>query len=141
MSRYRQIGGKRAVLHASIGSMTIPAELIAEAAADFPCPPLGAAELSAAEAERMAGMFKALADPVRLRIFSRAAAHQSGEASACDLQNVGVSQPTVGAVRRRVRRRTAIRISCHVRATAGPEHPGPGPGRGLPTRDPDPPGS
>ena len=54
-----------------------------------------AAELSAADAERMAGMFKALADPVRLRLFSRVAAHQSGEASVCDIQNVGVSQPTV----------------------------------------------
>ena len=71
------------------------AELIVEPALEFPCPPLGAAELSAAEAERMACMFKALADPVRLRLFSRVAAHQSGEASVCDIQNVGVSQPTV----------------------------------------------
>src|SRR5260370_40497758 len=70
-------------------------ELIGEPALDFPCPPLGAAELSAADAERMACMFKALADPVRLRLFSRVAAHQSGEASVCDIQNVGVSQPTV----------------------------------------------
>jgi ArsR family transcriptional regulator len=44
---------------------TIPTELIGETAAEVPCPPLGAAELSAAEAERMACMFKALADPVR----------------------------------------------------------------------------
>jgi ArsR family transcriptional regulator, arsenate/arsenite/antimonite-responsive transcriptional repressor len=95
MSRYRQIGGKTAVAHASIGRMTIPAELIAETSLEFPCPPLGAAELTAPEAERMAGMFKALADPVRLRLFSRVAAHQSGEASVCDIQNVGVSQPTV----------------------------------------------
>jgi ArsR family transcriptional regulator len=65
------------------------------AALEFPCPPLGTAELSDADAELMAGMFKALADPVRLRIFSRIAAHQSGEASVCDIQNVGVSQPTV----------------------------------------------
>jgi ArsR family transcriptional regulator len=56
--------------------MTIPAELIRETAGEFPCPPLGAAELSATDAERMAGMFKALADPVRLRLFSRVAAHQ-----------------------------------------------------------------
>jgi ArsR family transcriptional regulator len=75
--------------------MTISAELIGETAVEFPCPPLGAAELTAADAERMAGMFKALADPVRLRLFSRVAAHQSGEASVCDIQNVGVSQPTV----------------------------------------------
>ena len=75
--------------------MTIQTELIGDIAVEFPCPPLGAAELSAAEAERMAGMFKALADPVRLRLFSRVAAHSSGEASVCDIQNVGVSQPTV----------------------------------------------
>ena len=75
--------------------MTIQTELIGEATVEFPCPPLGAAELTAADAERMAGMFKALADPVRLRLFSRVAAHQSGEASVCDIQNVGVSQPTV----------------------------------------------
>lgn len=74
---------------------TIPTELIGETAAEVPCPPLGAAELSAAEAERMACMFKALADPVRLRLLSRVAAHSSGEASVCDIQNVGVSQPTV----------------------------------------------
>ena len=82
-------------MRASITPMTIPAELIGETAREFPCPPLGAAELSPSDAERMAGMFKALADPVRLRLFSRVAAHQSGEASVCDIQNVGVSQPTV----------------------------------------------
>lgn len=75
--------------------MTNTMELITEPAVEFPCPPLGAAELTAADAERMAVMFKALADPVRLRLFSRVAAHRSGEASVCDIQNVGVSQPTV----------------------------------------------
>jgi ArsR family transcriptional regulator len=86
---------QRSLMRASIAPMTIQTELIGETAVEFPCPPLGAAELSAAEAERMAGMFKALADPVRLRLFSRVAAHSSGEASVCDIQNVGVSQPTV----------------------------------------------
>ena len=86
---------QRSLMQASITSMTIQTELIGETAVEFPCPPLGAAELSAPEAERMAGMFKALADPVRLRLFSRVAAHSSGEASVCDIQNVGVSQPTV----------------------------------------------
>src|ERR1700733_15165641 len=95
MSRYRQIGGKTAARHASIGPMTIPAELIAETSLEFPCPPLGAAELTASEAERMAGMFKALPDPVRLPLLPRGGPHQSGEASVCDIQNVGVSQPTV----------------------------------------------
>src|SRR5262252_6405163 len=75
--------------------MTNPTELLGERCVEITCPPLGAAKLSAAEAERMAGMFKALADPVRLRLFSRVAAHQSEKASVCDIQNVGVSQPTV----------------------------------------------
>ncbi|WP_326594888.1 ArsR/SmtB family transcription factor [Streptomyces sp. NBC_01803] len=59
------------------------------------CPPLTAGELSRADAERMAVMFKALGDPVRLRLFSKIAAHPGGEACVCDIQDVGVSQPTV----------------------------------------------
>lgn len=62
------------------------------------CPPLTSAALPEADAERMAGMFKALkalSDPVRLRLFSRIAAHEGGEACVCDVQNVGVSQLTV----------------------------------------------
>ena len=62
---------------------------------EFPCPPLEAAELSATDAERMAGMFRALADPVRLRLFSRVAARQGGEASVRDIQDIGLSPPTV----------------------------------------------
>ncbi|THA71078.1 transcriptional regulator [Streptomyces sp. A0958] len=59
------------------------------------CPPLTAAELSRDDAERMAVMFKALSDPVRLRLFSKVASHPGGEACVCDIQDVGVSQPTV----------------------------------------------
>ncbi len=54
--------------------------------------------LSAEDAEAMARMFKALADPVRVRLFSRVASHEGGEACVCDLGDVrdlGVSQPTV----------------------------------------------
>ncbi|MFB7897471.1 ArsR/SmtB family transcription factor [Streptomyces xiamenensis] len=59
------------------------------------CPPITAGELSVRDAERMAVMFKALSDPVRLRLFSRVASHPGGEACVCDIQDVGVSQPTV----------------------------------------------
>ncbi|MEU5384470.1 ArsR/SmtB family transcription factor [Kitasatospora cineracea] len=59
------------------------------------CPPLTSAELSEADAVRMAAMFKALGDPVRLRLFSKVASHPGGEACVCDIQDVGVSQPTV----------------------------------------------
>ncbi|MFF4755502.1 ArsR/SmtB family transcription factor [Streptomyces sp. NPDC002514] len=59
------------------------------------CPPITSAELSQADAEKMAVMFKALSDPVRLRLFSRVASHAGGEACVCDIADVGVSQPTV----------------------------------------------
>ncbi|QNS08263.1 ArsR/SmtB family transcription factor [Streptomyces xanthii] len=59
------------------------------------CPPLTERPLSAAEAERTAKMFKALGDPVRLRLFSLVASHEGGEACVCDISDVGVSQPTV----------------------------------------------
>ncbi|MEU3078410.1 ArsR/SmtB family transcription factor [Streptomyces laurentii] len=59
------------------------------------CPPLDERPLSAEEAERAAKMFKALGDPVRLRLFSAVASHEGGEACVCDISDVGVSQPTV----------------------------------------------
>ncbi|MFD8690138.1 ArsR/SmtB family transcription factor [Streptomyces sp. NPDC059651] len=59
------------------------------------CPPITAGELSQDDAERMAAMFKALSDPVRLRLFSKVASHAGGEACVCDISDVGVSQPTV----------------------------------------------
>ncbi|WP_328912355.1 MULTISPECIES: ArsR/SmtB family transcription factor [unclassified Streptomyces] len=67
------------------------------------CPPLTSAALSQQDAESVAVMFKALADPVRLRLFSRIAAHPGGEACVCDIQDVGVSQPTVSHHLRKLR--------------------------------------
>ncbi|MFE6001874.1 ArsR/SmtB family transcription factor [Streptomyces sp. NPDC056454] len=59
------------------------------------CPPLTERPMSATEAEHAARMFKALGDPVRLRLFSAVASHEGGEACVCDISDVGVSQPTV----------------------------------------------
>ncbi|MEU0744177.1 metalloregulator ArsR/SmtB family transcription factor [Streptomyces sp. NPDC006134] len=59
------------------------------------CPPLTERPMTAEEAETAARMFKALGDPVRLRLFSAVASHQDGEACVCDISDVGVSQPTV----------------------------------------------
>lgn len=59
------------------------------------CPPLTERPFSAEEAETAARMFKALGDPVRLRLFSLVASHEGGEACVCDISDVGVSQPTV----------------------------------------------
>jgi ArsR family transcriptional regulator len=59
------------------------------------CPPLTERPMTADEAEPAARMFKALGDPVRLRLFSSVASHEGGEACVCDISDVGVSQPTV----------------------------------------------
>ena len=59
------------------------------------CPPLTERPLTPEEATRTAAMFKALGDPVSLRLFSLVASHEGGEACVCDISDVGVSQPTV----------------------------------------------
>lgn len=59
------------------------------------CPPLTERPMTADEAQVAARMFKALGDPVRLRLFSAVASHEGGEACVCDISDVGVSQPTV----------------------------------------------
>ncbi len=67
------------------------------------CPPLAERPLSVPEAERTAAMFKALGDPVRLRLFSLIASHLGGEACVCEISDVGVSQPTVSHHLRKLR--------------------------------------
>jgi ArsR family transcriptional regulator len=63
---------------------------------DACCPPLFAAPLDDAEADQLAQAFKALADPVRLRLLSLIAAAPEGTACSCDLEApVGKSQSTV----------------------------------------------
>ncbi|UGY91624.1 ArsR/SmtB family transcription factor [Streptomyces gobiensis] len=59
------------------------------------CPPLTSKDLSEADAEKMAAMFKALGDPVRLRLFSRVASRMGDEVCVCEIADVGVSAPTV----------------------------------------------
>jgi ArsR family transcriptional regulator len=60
------------------------------------CTPVVAGVLDAAEAERLARLFKAVADPTRLRLLSIVAAHDGGEACVCDLtEPVGLTQGTV----------------------------------------------
>src|SRR6187401_1071057 len=44
------------------------------------CPPVTAGGLTTTDAEVMAGMFKALGDPVRLRLFANVASSDDGEA-------------------------------------------------------------
>ena len=60
------------------------------------CAPLLSGALDRAAAEELAGAFKALSDPVRLRLLSLIAAAPEGTACSCDLEApVGKSQPTV----------------------------------------------
>jgi ArsR family transcriptional regulator len=59
-------------------------------------PSLATAPLDAARAGDLAAAFKALADPVRLRLLSLIASHADGEACVCDLTGAfAVSQPTI----------------------------------------------
>ena len=60
------------------------------------CAPLVREPLTASEAEELASVMKALADPARLRLLSIVAASEDTEACVCDLvEPVGLSQPTV----------------------------------------------
>jgi len=75
--------------------MTISLPLSATDAAAC-CTPLTGGVLSEEEAERIAGTFKALGDPGRVRLLSLIAASPDGEACICDLtEPVRLSQPTV----------------------------------------------
>jgi ArsR family transcriptional regulator len=68
------------------------------AGADACCatPPLLREPLTELAATEMATKLKALADPVRLRLFSAIASHSGGEACVCDISGgIDVSQPTV----------------------------------------------
>jgi ArsR family transcriptional regulator len=60
------------------------------------CAPVTAGRLDEKEAAELAGVLKALADPVRLQLVSIIAAAPTGEVCACDLPGlIDRSQPTV----------------------------------------------
>ena len=66
------------------------------AAVEACCSPVTVGVLDQSAAEALAGVFKALGDPTRVRLLSLIAAHTDGEACVCDLTDpVGLSQPTV----------------------------------------------
>lgn len=66
------------------------------------CAPVTEAALSGTDAATMSAMFKALGDPVRLRLFSTIASERD-EICVCDIPDVGVSQPTVSHHLRKLR--------------------------------------
>ena len=60
------------------------------------CTPLVREPLTEDWAGDLARMFRALGDPVRLRLLSRVASHAGGEACVCDLSvGLDLSQPTI----------------------------------------------
>ena len=60
------------------------------------CAPLSAEPLTMEQAEQVAPLLKALADPVRLRLMSLVASRAGGEACVCDLNDAfDLSQPTI----------------------------------------------
>ncbi|MCC9309786.1 metalloregulator ArsR/SmtB family transcription factor [Kitasatospora sp. RB6PN24] len=60
------------------------------------CSPLVREPLGETDAAELARMFKALSDPVRLRLLSLIASYEGGEACVCDLTGpFDVSQPTI----------------------------------------------
>ncbi|QKW07904.1 helix-turn-helix transcriptional regulator [Streptomyces sp. NA04227] len=74
--------------------VALPVVAVAQDAAC--CAPLVREPLGEGDAAELARMFKALSDPVRLRLLSLIASHEGGEACVCDLTGpFDVSQPTI----------------------------------------------
>ncbi len=66
------------------------------APAEACCTPLSSAPLGRRQAEELASLLKAVADPTRLQILSLVGAAGEGEACVCDLTEVlGLTQPTI----------------------------------------------
>ncbi len=60
------------------------------------CSPITREPVTRENAESLAVVLKAVADPARIRLLSMVAAHEDGEACVCDLtEPLGLSQPTV----------------------------------------------
>ena len=76
--------------------MPIPLTMISPAETAACCSPLTAEPLTVEQAEQIAPLLKALADPVRLRLLSLVASHEGGEACICELNDAfELSQPTI----------------------------------------------
>lgn len=60
------------------------------------CSPLAREPLTAPQAVELSRLFKAMGDPVRLRLLSLIASHEDGEACVCDLTEVfELTGPTI----------------------------------------------
>ncbi len=66
------------------------------AAMDACCSPLAQQPLTEEQAVELSRLFKAMADPVRLRLLSLIASHVGGEACVCDLTDTfDLTAPTI----------------------------------------------
>ncbi len=73
-----------------------PLSILEPATDETCCAPAGTPALGAEEAKQKALVFKALADPNRLRLLSIVKAEASGESCVCDLtEPLDLGQPTV----------------------------------------------
>ena len=80
------------------------------------CAPVLSGRLKRAEAEQLAKMFKAIADPARLQVLNFLAIQRSGEACVCHLtEPLGLTQPTVSHHLGRLR--SAGLVECEKRGT------------------------
>jgi len=77
---------------------------------------LGATALGEPQAVELAAMFKALGDPVRLRLLSLIASHPGGQACVCEISpSFDVSQPTISHHLKTLR--SAGLLACERRGT------------------------
>src|SRR5262245_32672557 len=94
-SHTRQVSRSSAAATAAGPAASIPSAP-GRALAALCCAPLFREPLTAAQAEDLSRVMKALADPTRLRLVSMVAAHDGGEACVCDLTlPLGLTQPTI----------------------------------------------
>lgn len=68
-----------------------------ESSGEACCTPIVEASLDPRQAMQMARMFKALGDPIRLRLLSRITSAPGGEVCVCDItgDDIDVSGPTI----------------------------------------------
>jgi ArsR family transcriptional regulator len=80
----------------ALAELTLTAKSSAACCVGEVCAPITRHPISTENADDLAGVLKALADPARLRLLSMVAAHEGGEACVCDLtEPLGLSQGTV----------------------------------------------
>ncbi len=91
MYRQMSMGGGRLD---AMPTATLP--ILTDSTQGLCCAPVTGTVLDVEQAEQLAHVFKALADPTRVRLLSLIAATAGGEACICDLtEPVALSQPTV----------------------------------------------